>query len=187
LDKAVILLEGMEMDDSKTGIESLEIWQMAIRFSVDVCKLILPKFPPEEKWGLTSQLRRSVQSIPANIAEGYGRYYYTETVRFCYIARGSLEETYSHLVMAVRLGYVSEVETKAIFSEIVRLRQMINGYIAFLKRIKRGDKEPGAASQVREPHFDYLFGDSIDETDEDSLFSESPNTENTPEHEGKQD
>ena len=77
------------MDDSKTGIESLEIWQMAIRFSVDVCKLILPKFPPEEKWGLTSQLRRSVQSIPANIAEGYGRYYYTETVRFCYIARGS--------------------------------------------------------------------------------------------------
>ena len=98
-----------------------------------------------------------------------------------------LEETYSHLVMAVRLGYVSEVETKAIFSEIVRLRQMINGYIAFLKRIKSGDKEPDAASQVREPHFDYLFGDSIDETDEDSLFSESPNTENTPEHEGKQD
>jgi len=48
-----------------------------------------------------------VQSIPANIAEGYGRYYYQDNVRFCYIARGSLEETLSHLVLAHELNYIS--------------------------------------------------------------------------------
>ncbi len=62
----------------------------------------------EEKWGLSQQIRRSAQSIPANIAEGYGRYYYQETIRFCYIARGSLEETLSHLVLAHELGYIPD-------------------------------------------------------------------------------
>jgi len=160
------------MDEGKIGLDNLDIWQAAVRFAADVCRSILPLLPPEEKWGMVSQLRRSVQSIPANIAEGYGRFYYTETVRFCYIARGSLEETYTHLVLAVRLGYLEEKDIKPFFADIVRMRQMINGYIAFLKRSKRGEKEPGAASQIREPSEEYLF-------DEDVLSSESTNTEST--------
>ena len=80
----------------KQGLETLEIWQRSMDFAVDVCQHILPLFPPEEKWALNSQLRRAAQSIPANIAEGYGRYNFQETIHFCYIARGSMAETKSH-------------------------------------------------------------------------------------------
>lgn len=160
------------MEEGRTGLDSLEIWQVAVRFTVDVCRIILPLLPPEEKWGMATQLRRSVQSIPANIAEGYGRFYFTETIRFCYIARGSLEETYSHLTLAVKLGYLTEKDVKSIFGEIVRMRQMINGYIAFLKRSKRGEKEPGALPQAREMPGEYLIWD-------DDLSSDPTNTEST--------
>ncbi len=74
------------------GLETLQVWQKSLAFSVGVCKNILPLIPAQEKWSLIDQLRRSVQSIPANIAEGYGRFYFQEGVRFCYVARGSLEE-----------------------------------------------------------------------------------------------
>ncbi len=55
-----------------------------------------------------TNLRRSVQSIPANIAEGYGRFYYQESIRFCYIARGSLEETFNHITLAQQLHYLND-------------------------------------------------------------------------------
>ncbi len=73
------------------GLETLQVWQKAVTFAIKVQREILPLFPPEEKWAMAQQLRRSVQSIPGNIAEGYGRYYYQESIQFCYIARGSLE------------------------------------------------------------------------------------------------
>ncbi len=67
---------------------------------VNVTERLFLLLPPEEKWAMTQQIRRCTQSIPANIAEGYGRYYYQDNVRFCYNARGSLAETLSHLVSA---------------------------------------------------------------------------------------
>jgi len=90
------------------GLETLQVWQKSLAFAVEVCKTILPQLPVQEKWSLADQLRRSVQSIPANIAEGYGRFYFQESVRFCYIARGSLEETFSHLTFAHNLSYFDE-------------------------------------------------------------------------------
>ena len=92
---------------SVQGLERLEVWRKAKEFALAVYREVLPQFPVEEKWALNQQIRRSVQSIPANIAEGYGRYYYQDNVRFCYIARGSLEETLSHLVLAHELNYIS--------------------------------------------------------------------------------
>ena len=82
------------MSDAK-GLDSLEVWRRSIDFAKLIHDTVLPILPVEEKWGLAQQLRRASQSISANIAEGYGRYYYQEGVRFCYIARGSLEETIS--------------------------------------------------------------------------------------------
>jgi len=99
------------MADEKQGLESLKIWQKSVDFAVDVCRSVLTLFPLEEKWALTSQLRRAVYSISANIAEGYGRFNYQETIHFCYIARGSLAETKSFLVLANRLGYLDERST----------------------------------------------------------------------------
>jgi four helix bundle protein len=132
------------MSGKKTGIDSLIVWQASLELAVKVCQDILNLLPSKEKYALTTQLRRSVQSIPANIAEGYGRYYYQDNVRFCYIARGSLEETVSHLILASKLGYISEDVLISYMQLTDELRRMLNGYIAFLKRSKRGENEPGA-------------------------------------------
>ena len=146
----------------KRGLDSLEVWQVAKKLAVYVCSEVLPKLPPEEKWSLTTQLRRSVQSIPSNIAEGFGRYYYQEGVRFCYIARGSLEEMYSQLCIARDLDYIDDEVFVQVVENINKLRRMLNGYIAFLKRSKRGVDEPGAHLSVRE--FEINYG-TLNETD----------------------
>ncbi|MEX2162615.1 MAG: four helix bundle protein [Anaerolineales bacterium] len=140
------------------GIEGLEIWQRSVSFVERIYKEVLPLLPAEEKWAMTNQLRRASQSVPANIAEGYGRFYFQEGVRFCYIARGSLEEVYSHLVLARKLGYISEELSKSLIVEMELLRKLINGYMAFLKRSKQGENEPGSQYQVSESRAEYDFG-----------------------------
>jgi four helix bundle protein len=132
------------------GLETLQVWQRTMTFALKVQREVLPLFPPEEKWAMTAQLRRAVQSIPGNIAEGYGRYYYQESVRFCYIARGSLEETYTYLSLANKLGYVPENIFHFVNTEIIEIRRMLNGYVIFLKKSKRGENEPGSIHLVKE-------------------------------------
>jgi four helix bundle protein len=87
---------------SVKSLESLEAWCRSRDFSLRIYKEVLPLLPPEEKWNLNQQMRRSALSIPANVAEVYGRYYYQDNIRFCYNARGSLEETLSHMTMHPR-------------------------------------------------------------------------------------
>jgi four helix bundle protein len=140
---------------SVSGLEKLDVWCKARDFAVRVHREILPLLPPEEKWSLTQQLRRSSQSIPANIAEGHGRFYFQDNVRFCYIARGSLEETLSHVVYAHRVNYISDAIYNSLVADGENLNRLINGYISFLKRSKQGANEPGATSAVRESAPDY--------------------------------
>jgi four helix bundle protein len=146
----------MMAESNEKGLESLQVWQRALAFAENIYKLVLPSLPGEEKWGLANQLRRSASSIPANIAEGYGRYYYQDSVRFCYIARGSLEETFSHLTLACNLGYVANDKYLPLLAEIQELRRMLNGYIAFLKRSKRGENEPGSTLPIHEDPAPYF-------------------------------
>ena len=108
---------------------------------------------------MNQQLRRSSQSIPANIAEGHERFYFQDNVRFCYIARGSLEETLSHLVYAHKVGYISETLYKSFVVDGEDLNRLINGYIGFLKRSKQGANEPGVNHSVREDASDYAIED----------------------------
>src|SRR3972149_850985 len=91
---------------SVQGLKRLEVWKRAKDFALTIYREVLPILPSEEKWALNQQIRRSSTSIPENIAEGYGRFYYQDNVRFCYIARGSLEETLSHLVFCHEVGFV---------------------------------------------------------------------------------
>lgn len=125
------------------GLEELILWQKSMQLSVQVCKYIVTSFPPEEKYALGMQLRRSIQSIPANVAEGYGRFYYQEGIRFCYIARGSLEESLTHLILAHEMKYISNETFSSLNKDLVEIRKMLNGYIGFLKKNKRGINEPG--------------------------------------------
>ncbi len=135
---------------SVQGLERLDVWSKAKDYAVKIYREVLPLLPPEEKWGLNQQIRRAAQSIPANIAEGYGRYYYQENIRFCYIARGSLEETLSHLVLATELGFLPKELYKELMREGEELTRLLNGYIAYLKRTRQGDKEPGSSLSVHE-------------------------------------
>ena len=125
------------MERKNQGLETLEVWLKAIDYAVDVCQIVIPHFPSEEKWALASQLRRAVQSIPANIAEGYGRYNFQETIHFCYIARGSMAETKTHLLLAYRLGYIDNNVHQQYQESLDELGKMLHGYINHLRRQKR--------------------------------------------------
>jgi len=132
------------------GLERLEAWSKSMDFTLRIYREVLPLLPPEEKWSLNQQMRRSAQSIPANIVEGYGRYYYQENVRFCYVARGSLDELLSHLVVAHQIGCIPSELFKQLAEQGNDLVRLINGYIAYLKRSKQGANEPGALNVIRE-------------------------------------
>jgi four helix bundle protein len=141
------------------GLESLKLWQRSIAFAKNICSEILPLLPSDEKYSMISQLRRSCQSVPANIAEGYGRYYFQDNVRYCYIARGSLEETFSHLKLARELDYLDNDIYDSLCNEIQEMRRMLNGYTSYLKTSKRGSTEPGANLHIREAPTDYMVDD----------------------------
>ena len=124
------------MGEKEQGLESLLVWKKTVDYAVDVCQNVIPLFPDEEKWALASQLQRSVQSIPANIAEGYGRYNFQETIHFCYIARGSMAEVKTRLILAHRLGYINDSTYIKYLRELSELGKMINGYVTHLRKQK---------------------------------------------------
>jgi four helix bundle protein len=136
------------------GLQKLEVWCRSKSFAVKIYREILPLLPAEEKWGLAQQLRRSSTSISANIAEGYGRYYYQDNIRFCYNAQGSLDETLSHIAFANEIGYLPEQLYQVLEQEGEELTRMINGYISYLKKSKQGISEPGvnySTQEIQEP------------------------------------
>ena len=137
------------------SLETLEVWKKARDFALRVYREVLPLLPLEKKWNLNQQLRRSSNSIPANVAEGYGRFYCQENIRFCYNARGSLEETLSHLVMCYELKYIPQTLLESWKEDGEGLTQLINGYVGYLKRSKQGQKEPGVNSAFRDDTSSY--------------------------------
>src|SRR5271165_3735676 len=88
------------------SVRDLEIWQKAITL-VKVCYKLSATFSREERFGLTSQIRRAAASIPANIAEGFGRWNAPDFAPFLAIASGSLRELETHLIIVQRLGFAS--------------------------------------------------------------------------------
>jgi four helix bundle protein len=106
--------------------KDLIAWQKAIDLVVDVYKLTA-RFPDHERYGLTSQLRRSAVSIPSNIAEGHGRWTPAELVHGLRIANGSRQEAETQLIVAERLGYISDSETASLYSQLDEVGRIIFG------------------------------------------------------------
>jgi len=154
---------------SISGLEKLDVWCKARDFAVRVNKEIISLLPSEEKWSLAQQIRRSSQSIPANIAEGHGRFYFQDNVRFCYISRGSLEETLSHIVYAYKVGYMSETLYKSFAVGGENLNRLINGYISFLKKSKQGANEPGAYYSAHENSPGYAIEDNTSPSSDSNI------------------
>ncbi len=139
------------------NLDKLEVWVRAKDFALTVYKDVIPHLPVDEKWNLTQQLKQAAQSIPANIAEGHGRYHFLDNVRFCYFARGSLTEVQSHITLAQDLGYLPDDIYKRMTSHAESLGKQLNNYIAYLKRSKQGEREFPSNYTVREESVTYIL------------------------------
>src|SRR5579864_6835008 len=105
--------------------KDLHVWGKAHTLTLAVYK-DTQHFPPEERYGLTSQIRRSCSSIPANLAEGCGRRSDGEMARFVQIAMGSGAELSYHLLLAKDLGFVKNEEYAELSSDLDRVMRMLS-------------------------------------------------------------
>ena len=115
-----------------TSYKDLLVWQKSLVLTVGVYELT-KKFPREEIYGLTSQMRRAAASIPANIAEGSTRDYLKEYINFLSIAYGSGAELETFLTVAKELKYISQEELSEPTQRLDEIMPMLNGLIRKLK------------------------------------------------------
>lgn len=106
----------------------LDVWKKGFHLSMEIYD-ITDTFPDSEKYALTSQIRRSSNSVIANIAESHGRFSYADKIRVLYITRGEICETRSHLLVASGRKYISEEQFSKINSEYLILTKQLNSYI----------------------------------------------------------
>jgi four helix bundle protein len=121
---------------SLKSFEDLECWKAARELRIFVSQNILSKFPSDEKYALTSQLKRSSRSVSDNIAEGFGRYHYQENIQFCRIARGSLTESLNQVITALDENYIEEDLLQKFRERFERTKAILNGYINYLAKTK---------------------------------------------------
>ena len=106
--------------------QKLDAWGKSVDLVVEVYKAT-ERFPKEEKYGLTSQIRRADVSIPANIAEGAGRHSQKEFAQFLSNAQGSASELETELIIAHRLGYLSGAPSRQLITDLERIGRLITG------------------------------------------------------------
>lgn len=113
--------------------QELETWQVAMKLVGEVYR-VSRTLPKEELYGLTNQLRRAAVSVPSNIAEGQGRNSTADFLRHLSIARGSLYEVETQLLIAAQLDYLSTQEVNGLTELTASLGRLINGLIRSLQR-----------------------------------------------------
>jgi four helix bundle protein len=111
--------------------KDLIVWQRGMDLVVTIY-VLTRKLPASEQWGLTSQMRRAAISAPSNIAEGYGRHATGEYRHHLSIARASLLELETQVLLCARLEYLGEAETKPILKEIDDISKMLASLITKL-------------------------------------------------------
>jgi four helix bundle protein len=108
-------------------------WQKAMHLVTDIYDATR-EFPSDERYGLTNQLRRAAVSVPSNIAEGQARFSSKEFHHFLSLARGSLVEIETQLMIAENLGYLPSNQTRPLLEGAAELGRVLNGLIASIKR-----------------------------------------------------
>ena len=114
-----------------TDFKDLRIWQKGMDIAKE-CYFLTKKFPKDELYGMVQQIRRSASSIPANIAEGYGRRASGDYKRFLNIAQGSVNELQTHLLLAEAVGLCDYQEIKPLITELQSETRMI---ITLIKKL----------------------------------------------------
>jgi four helix bundle protein len=119
------------MQDLPTVIKSyrdLRVWQLSVDLAVDVYG-VSKNFPKAEVFGMTSQMRRSAVSIPANIAERYGREVAGSFAQFLRIAQGSLKELETHVIIALRIDLINQTDANRLLGAATDIGKMLGSLI----------------------------------------------------------
>ena len=112
--------------------KDLKVWKKSYKLSLEIYRMTA-KFPTEEKYGLTSQIRRSVVSIPSNIAEGYGRKTTLDYVRMLYISYGSVCELETQILLAGDLKLIEKGDLDTLKENIAEIERMLKALIKSLE------------------------------------------------------
>jgi len=120
-------------DGRRRDYRDLILWQRAMDLAAEV-HLAALKLPRHELFGLASQARRAAVSVPSNIAEGSGRRTTREFLAFLHIARGSLSELRTQLILMQRIGYVTESELARAMGLADEVGRLLNAVIRGLRR-----------------------------------------------------
>ena len=132
----------------------LKVWQKAYKLCVDIYK-ITKSFPKEERYGLTSQIRRAAVSVPSNIAEGYGRKTTPEYIQSLYIAYGSHCELETQIMLSKDLGYIKPDDFRTLQQDIEEVERMLK---ALIKSLQNKHLNPPA---LRPPTISYICTDGV--------------------------
>jgi four helix bundle protein len=130
-------------EKTHSSFEDLEVYQVAREFRKGMYR-VAKQLPDFEKYGLASQVRRAAVSLTNNIAEGHGRYHYLDQVKFALHSRGSLAELIDDLNVCDDEQYLATQEIIPLKQEGFRLRQLIDGYIRYLRHQTRPEASPTA-------------------------------------------
>ena len=115
-----------------SGFEKLDVWRLSHELALRLYNLTR-KFPPEERFGVTAQIRRAALAIPTNLAEGNARQYWREYLQFCGVARGSTAEVRYLRRFVYDMGLISHPEFESLTHEYGRVGQMLNALMATLR------------------------------------------------------
>ena len=124
------------MDTQIRSFRDLVVWQKAMDL-VERIYAITKQFPVDERYALTSQIRRAAVSVPSNIAEGYGMHSTADYVRFLQFALGSLNELQTQLELGIRLGFVETDVVESEFELGTEIEKMLVSLIAKLRTKRR--------------------------------------------------
>lgn len=129
-------------EKGKRGFEDLECYQLALEVMAKI-HAFSKTLPPDEKYDLYSQIRRSAKGVTGNIGEAYGRYHFLDSLRFYSIARGELNETLARLIDAKVLGYIDQPNFEELYKLIRQAEQALNGFMSYVRRQRAGSQEYG--------------------------------------------
>ena len=129
-------------EKGKRGFEDLECYKLALEVMAQI-HAFSKTLPPDEKYDLYAQIRRSSKGVTGNIGEAYGRYHYLDSLRFYSIARGELNETLARLIDAKVLNYIKQPDFESLYKLIRQAEQALNGFITYVRRQRAGSQEYG--------------------------------------------
>lgn len=116
-------------------LEDLLVWQEARKLRKMIYEMV-KNFPPEEKFNIAKHLKECGRNVPGNIAEGFGRFHYQESMQFYRIARGSLNEIKSDTYCSLDEGYINEEKFHEVVKQVELISKMLNGLIASTDKLK---------------------------------------------------